>query len=1137
MPRSKRKPSSGGSFGRRVRGLPREGEPRRRGWPVTLAVFAIFFVALFVRFYGLSHDLDEGNVYHPDTPKQINAADRFLRGHYYFRVGNRDIDGYPYFNMHLVEYEWRGLAGVQSVLEYLMGWRREFAAPQDYADLRIKLFVLARISVCVMSALVVLVIYRLGRETWSAAVGLVAAGLAALSPLNVEIGHYAMSDSVMDLFVCLTVLCALRMYRSSRYIYPLLAGCLGAFAFASKYNGGIVLVFVALLHVLKYASPRRLFGLKAVRNAALLAVGVVLGLGVAIPSLLIYPDRVAKEIVSFWQYVANYRLTPEQAELTGWARASLFGSQNLATLVRCVGPLVMIAGVGGFVLSVFRRRRHVLVGLFPLIYLVISLVGKPRVVPYHFSVLVPFFCLYTAVMAGWLGGLRRLRVPGLVLASLLVGAALVIYVGQVIRIDFFFWHMDSRRTATAWVDENVPDVFGVSSLSYGLYPSRPHSDRHLEVIAVATGNLREGTRPPGETFELKRFHLEDKRPLTIFRNSGVTVFGLEDSAHLRADFSMPVYQRLPSETGNEFVFPQGAEFLRSGRFIWLKRRATRRLFVMPDAPEAVVIALRNGEAANVVTLSFGKQKHDVVLEPLETQVLTIENPKRMPLLRAPFYKFWARAAFPCQAEVAVTEEQKGVLYYNAAQYGEALPHLVAAWRERPGPTLAQLVAIAAACSGKDLDELKGGAAIRNGIRADLDRPSASLFERFGISSVYVDNLSYIDREAETFDRTRGAKLEKDVSAAGDTCVMPRAGDEEAWSVTLRDLFLEPGWYRVILRVRVGDAAPENAAMTVSFEDPTGRITFDSARVELRDAVGGEYRDVECSIEYADRLGPTTLRIGADSSIPLRLDRLVMAPDFERQVEGRDRLVRAILDENVADLEAAAQHFEPLLAYGNSAAGGGEEELALAAYRKAAEADPDSYRPSVAMRRILDRLPEELKAETAAGLDEVKASRVLPSRHDVAVRFKNGLELVGYSLGADEYAPGETIEMTLYWRVRPEDVPRYRGRALFIHFIPEGGPKDAIAFQGDTDLTQGLRFNERRDRIQPIFRHPVKVEGEIGPGGTREEILPGTYEIEVGILITMHQKRIRVLEADVPHTNNSATIGRVRVVPRRQSVGE
>ena len=72
---------------------------------VCLALLAILFLAgLGLRTAGLSMDLDEDKIYHPDTGKQIAATERFLDGRYYQKFGHPDYDGYPYFNSHLAEW-------------------------------------------------------------------------------------------------------------------------------------------------------------------------------------------------------------------------------------------------------------------------------------------------------------------------------------------------------------------------------------------------------------------------------------------------------------------------------------------------------------------------------------------------------------------------------------------------------------------------------------------------------------------------------------------------------------------------------------------------------------------------------------------------------------------------------------------------------------------------------------------------------------------------------------------------------------------------------------------------------------------------------------------------------------------------
>jgi tetratricopeptide (TPR) repeat protein len=1164
MARPKQKKGAGGGFGRRVRGLPGEGErPPARRWRLTVAVIAIVLLAFFVRFYGLSHDLSQGNIYHPDTPKQRDAAEKFLRGHYYFaaKPPSRDIDGYPYFNMHLVEYEWRGLSGVQSTLQFLMGWDRQFTLPGEYGNLDMRLFVLARVSVCLLSTLAVFIMYRIGRELCGELVGLVAAALAAVSWLNVETAHYAMPDAVMELFLCLTVLVGLRMYRTERLIYPALTGFLGALTFAAKYNGGGVLVFVALLHVLKYFPRRgalwRLLSGKAIQAAVLVVAGAVVGLVAAIPSLLIYPDRVVKHIAEFMQHASQFRELPPTVASGEESLFAYAARDNFSVVWRAAGPVLIVAAIVGLVASAFRNRRHILPGLLLVFYLGMLLVSARTVKPYYFGPALLLMCLYVAVVPDWLLGLSKrfggprtaggaaIAAPGFALVS----AAFIIGTVHVGQSGFFFWHMSSRRVATAWVEENIPREFTVREPRYTLYGTDRYVEQAVEALAMATSTIDQ-IRMADDAVALKVFEVEATESLTWFRNPGVTLWLLPGSSHLRGDFGMPVYERLASPTGNEYVFVDGAEFVRTGRMIDLEPRATRRLFVIPEAPDEVLVELRNGQTGNRVTVSFGGQVQEVSLNPLERRVIVFKEPARMRLTGRPIYKLWARAPFPCRAEVAVTDEQKGVLYYNAGRYDRALPHLVAAWcpaldealvkqvvdahntrqyvqaqealarlwARRPSLAVAQMAVVAALCSGQDVEKLVGGPELAAAVRADLERTGTSLFERFGVSSTYLDLLPYVELEAESLVKHG----HHDAAASGDACVMPRTSPGGRWALVLNDLFLEPGAYRVTLRARLDEGADPASRVSVSFVDSGGQIVYDTADLDMRGHVGPVYGDVACTLRFADLAGPATLKVTADDALPLRIDTIKVAPDYDTTVAARDALVRALVDRDMGRLEPVAEHVEPLLAYGVVAEGKGDVELALAAYEKAAEADPGSYKPYEAMRRIVGRLPEAEQAAVNARLDEVKVLHELPETRAVAVRFKNGAELTRWRPSAEEYRPGDTVELTLFWSVPAGDAARFGGRDLFIHFLPQGAPKDHSAFQGDTTLVQDFGFDERLDRVQPVYRHRIRIP---------QDAVPGVYEIEVGIEINVHAKRIRIVEADVPHTNNSATIGTIRIVER------
>ena len=75
---------------------------RSKWWTVS-ALLLLVFIGFGLRYWGLSHDLNEGYVYHPDTPKQISAIQEYLEGQYYSPKGNLNYDGYPFFNSRLME--------------------------------------------------------------------------------------------------------------------------------------------------------------------------------------------------------------------------------------------------------------------------------------------------------------------------------------------------------------------------------------------------------------------------------------------------------------------------------------------------------------------------------------------------------------------------------------------------------------------------------------------------------------------------------------------------------------------------------------------------------------------------------------------------------------------------------------------------------------------------------------------------------------------------------------------------------------------------------------------------------------------------------------------------------------------------
>ena len=91
------------------------------GGAARAGLLALVVLGALLRFGGMSHDLHEGQVYHPDTPKQISAVQRFYAGHYFIHVGRRTFDGYPLFHAHLVEFIVRAVEPVRRGVFNLVG--------------------------------------------------------------------------------------------------------------------------------------------------------------------------------------------------------------------------------------------------------------------------------------------------------------------------------------------------------------------------------------------------------------------------------------------------------------------------------------------------------------------------------------------------------------------------------------------------------------------------------------------------------------------------------------------------------------------------------------------------------------------------------------------------------------------------------------------------------------------------------------------------------------------------------------------------------------------------------------------------------------------------------------------------------
>ena len=121
------------------------------------------------------------------------------------------------------------------------------------------------------------------------------------------------------------------------------------------------------------------------------------------------------------------------------------------------------------------------------------------------------------------------------------------------------------------------------------------------------------------------------------------------------------------------------------------------------------------------------------------------------------------------------------------------------------------------------------------------------------------------------------------------------------------------------------------------------------------------------------------------------------------------------------------------------------------------------------------------------------------QHPMEIRLGEAVLLLGYDLAADELAPGESIQLTLYWQALHEMQTSY---TVFTHLLDAEdqiwGQMDSIPSSGDAPTTSWVTGEVITDPYE------IMVDADATPGPYAIEI--GMYEAETG-------RRLPVYDAD------------------------
>jgi 4-amino-4-deoxy-L-arabinose transferase-like glycosyltransferase len=424
-----------------------------------LAVLVILAIALALRCWGAFADLPY--IFHPDEPVNLQIIQGMLI--------TGDLDPHAFLYPSFQYYVNVGAAILFVVIpHWIAGNPVEFLPPLSIAmgstfapdPGSVELY--RTVSIC-GGVLSVFLVYRIAKQAAGRRIGLLAAALAAVSPLLVDDCRHVTPDSYVVLFQLMTILASFAIAMNGKWSAYVAAGVAIGFTAASKYNGAIGCLFPIAAH----------FARVGLSSAAILRL--VLAGGVSAVTFVVVCPYILIDHVQFATDLVYQKQTYSSSH-AGMEGDS--ASWYLGEIVRATGIAALFAAfqmVSGF------RRRDVRTGIlacFALLYFAFIISFQIRndrtllpIIP-CVLILAAMFVAYLrsadSVLSRVSSGLRTSLIAACVVA--MIATPLYSTVARAVQLQ----RVDSRTTAREWIDANLPrgSVLLVESYSPYADPDR-----------------------------------------------------------------------------------------------------------------------------------------------------------------------------------------------------------------------------------------------------------------------------------------------------------------------------------------------------------------------------------------------------------------------------------------------------------------------------------------------------------------------------------------------------------------------------------------------------------------------------------------------------------------------------------------
>lgn len=478
----------------------------------TILIALIVCLGAVLRFLSVTYGLP--SIYHPDETHLIFNFGKFLEG---IVRGSLTMDTSTFY------YPLAVLYGAY----FLLGrWTGRFASLDDFKDAVAlddpALHLLGRLLSASLSVGALFLTYLLGRRLYGGKTGTIAAGLMAVSLLDISSSHWLKLDSAVTFMALLSLLAMLQLKKADGLRSSVMAGlCVGA-AMATRLDAFVLLPLLIAAHL--FLPHNQATAVQEGRRRPGCSQRVVVAMGVALLSYLVISFRGAEILFRDLLGHAPIFLTREVAASVieyfqvGEIAHSLAHNLQFYLLVAMVGTFGVALTVFvfiGFLKAVlhWRREEALILG-----FVFLSLVPLLTFTAYgtHYLVTLVPICMILAAeairsVASWLE--HRLFPSGSEVAALTVTAGILCLVFvqpllySVQYVAYLVQNQDTRERAREWISRNITagERIAVQKF-YELPRSLPALHESREQLLTKLSIVRADGRSSGLAFEALLAH-------------------------------------------------------------------------------------------------------------------------------------------------------------------------------------------------------------------------------------------------------------------------------------------------------------------------------------------------------------------------------------------------------------------------------------------------------------------------------------------------------------------------------------------------------------------------------------------------------------------------------------------------------